>query len=156
VTSPERPLGRLPWLVFVALVLHVFEEWPRFPEWATLHFGTTSPRFYVLSHIPILGLVAWAAYRASRPAASASSLWWIATILSALGANVIFHVASSVGLSELSPGLLTALLLYAPLLVFLFPRLALILGRRRSATAVAAGVAISAVVTASLGLDMPR
>ncbi len=150
----ERPVGRLPWLVFIALVLHVLEEWPEFPEWATRHFGTTSPRFYVLSHIPILGLVAWAAYRASKPGAS-SSLWFITVILSALGGNVVFHVVSSVEFGELSPGLLTALILYVPLVAALLPRFAAILGRRRSVTAVATGLVASALITATLGFDMP-
>ena len=42
------------WLPSILFALHVAEEFPRFPEWATRHFGTTSRPYYVYSHIPLI------------------------------------------------------------------------------------------------------
>jgi hypothetical protein len=149
------PLGQWPWLVLFALLVHVAEEWPRFPEWATGHFGTTSPSFYIATHIPIVGLVAWATYRATRSGADRRSVWLVAVVLAALVTNALFHVGASIAFREVSPGLVSASLLYAPLALYLGPRMAPILGRTGSIMACAVGLLVSVLFTLSLGMDMP-
>ena len=153
--AAARSLGGLPWLVPLAMLGHMAEEWPRFPAWATSHFGTTSPRFYLLSHIPILAIVAWVSYRASRPAASPRSLWLLTMILAALGTNTLFHLGATVAFGEWAPGLATAIVLYIPLLFLLIPRTSIALGGPRARTAGLTGAVLSALIAMSLWLDMP-
>lgn len=158
--SPARPkrsgpLGRAPWLVLGALVLHILEEWPDFPEWATRHFGTTSPGFFIVSHLPIVGFVGWAMWSATRPTPRPWAIWVLGLILAALGTNVLFHAGASVALRELAPGIFSAVVLYIPLVAYLLPGVARVLGRRRTAEAVAAGVLIALLITGSLWLDFP-
>ena len=43
------------WLPLLVFMAHVAEEYPRFPAWATRHFGATSKAWYVYAH---MGLVA--------------------------------------------------------------------------------------------------
>jgi hypothetical protein len=149
------PPGRLAWLLLVALALHMGEEWSRFPEWATRHFGTTSPRFFLVSHVPIVAVVAWVSWGASRRPAAESFLWWYAFILAAFVTNALFHVATTLVFREYSPGLVTGVVLYPAVAVRLLPRVLPILGPRRTLAASIAGALASVLVAASLALDMP-
>ena len=150
-----RTLGRLPWLVLASLLLHVLEEWSRFPEWATRHFGTTSDRFFVVSHIPIFGIVAWVVSSASRSNASTRSIWLLVMIIGALCTNTLFHLGTTGWFSEYSPGLVTALVLYLPLAIYMLPRASDILGIDPTIKAIATGFIMSTMITASLAFDMP-
>lgn len=148
-------IGLRGWLLFVALIFHVLEEWPRFPTWATDHFGTTSPRFYVVSHIPIFVIVAWATWRASAWRPSNSALWIFAFLLAGFGTNGLFHLFSSVVLGVLAPGVFTACLVLLPICLYVLQRVAVLLGRSATRRAAVAGGFVSLLVAASLWLDMP-
>jgi hypothetical protein len=150
-----EPPGWRSWLVLCAPLVHIVEEWPRFPGWATEHFGTTSPRFYLISHIPIVAVIAWAAYPASRSDASSRSIWFLAMIVAALGANGLFHAGATVRFGAYSPGLVTSVGVYLPLAGYLLPRLIAMLGVPKGLSACVAGVVVAMLVTASLALDMP-
>lgn len=148
-------LGRRPWLVLATLVFHITEEWPLFPEWATSHFGTTSPRFFAVSHVPIVALVAWISFNATRSSARNGSIWCLAMVLAALGTNGLFHLAATFHFGEYSPGVVTSIAFYFPLFIYLFPMMIAILGRRQVVTANLSGILLSVVITFSLAIDMP-
>ena len=151
----ERPIGRLSWLLFAALLLHVFEELPAFPEWATAHFGTTSRTFYVIAHIPILALTAWFSYRASGLNPPRWSIWWMAATTIALTVNVFFHLSTAIAFREISPGMFTAVFIFIPVSIILLPRAFAFMDRPSAVLASATGVGISILFTWSLLLKMP-
>jgi hypothetical protein len=150
-------MGNLPWVTFALLLLHIAEESAfGFPVWATAHFGTTTPGFYALSHIPLVGAAAYVARRATR--LDASARWLAAGIMvqTALGANGIFHIASTLLFRQYSPGLITSVGLYLPFTLY-FLRRASRDGRIRPAQlimACAVGVSVAVLLSASLALDM--
>ena len=50
------------WIPPLLFVLHMLEELPRFPAWATRHFGATSLPWYVYSHgvlVATCGSIGW-------------------------------------------------------------------------------------------------
>lgn len=154
VGRSQEPLGRAPWLVLGALIAHVAEELPRFPEWATRHFGTTSPAYFVLSHIPLLATVLYIVYRASRPWASVLWVWLLLVVQSALAANGVFHIVATLRFREYSPGLVSAIALYMPVTAYLLPLAVTQLGPLRTATACCTGIIVSGLLVGSLWLDI--
>lgn len=44
------------WLPLIVFIPHMIEEYPRFPAWATRHFGATSRAWYVYSHILLVAI----------------------------------------------------------------------------------------------------
>jgi hypothetical protein len=153
-TTVPGNLGRDPWFVLTALVLHVVEEIPAFPQWATRHFGTTSLTYFVLSHIPLLAAVVYIAHRASRSGVAAVWVWLLTAVQSALAANGVFHVVATLWFREYSPGLVTSVLLYVPVTAYLLPRAARQLGPLPTAMACGTGICVSALLIASLWLDV--
>jgi hypothetical protein len=135
-------------------VLHVAEELPNFPEWATRHFGTTSTAYFVLSHVPLFAAVIYIVYQASRPVAGALWLWLLIAVQFALVINAVFHVVTTIWFREYSPGVITGVLVYAPVALYLLPRGARLLGPLPTATACAAGAGVSALMVASLWMDI--
>ena len=83
------PMYWIPALVFLT---HVAEEYPRFPEWATRHFGATSPAWYVYSHIVLMAIAVLICARAQD--AASETLWpMLATSFQCvLATNAIFHM----------------------------------------------------------------
>ena len=47
-------MNTLYWLPLVVFLAHIAEEGPRFPQWATRHFGATSRAFYFYSHLVLV------------------------------------------------------------------------------------------------------
>ena len=153
-TAP-RPLGRTPWLLLAALLLHILEEWAGFPQWATVHFGTTTAGFYLASHVPIVVLAVWIVARAARVGATTLDVWIFGVALIAFATNAVFHLIATGLFMEYSPGLVTGVLLYLPLTARLWPQLTANLGRRSARRAALLGVGLSVFVIASLMIDMP-
>lgn len=145
---------RIYWLPLLALCAHVAEELPGFPGWATRHFGTTTTEWFVLSHIPLVGIAAYISFAATRKGAGAS-IWWLYVVQAALFWNGLFHVAATIAFREYSPGVVTAVLLYAPLTVFMLPKLGESLSRRQAISAGVVGALLSGALTGSLWLDIP-
>jgi hypothetical protein len=150
-------IGKLPWITFALLLLHVAEESTTgFPAWATAHFGTTTPAFYALSHIPLLTGAAYVAHRAARRDASAGWLAAGIAVQSALATNGIFHIGSTLLFRQYSPGLITSVGLYAPFTVF-FLRRAIQDQRVRTAQVVMAcaiGAGFAFLLSVSLALEV--
>ena len=147
-------LGKDPWFVLAALVFHVAEEVPNFPQWATRHFGTTSTTYFVLSHIPLFAAVLYIVYQASRPVVDAVWVWLLIAVQSALAVNAVFHILTTIWFREYSPGLVTSVLIYGPVTAYLLPRAARQLRALPTAMACATGTCISALMIASLWLDI--
>lgn len=150
-------MGNLPWVTFALLLLHIAEETAAgFPAWATAHFGTTTPGFYSLSHIPLVAAAAYVARHGARPDASARALAASIMVQAALGANGIFHIGSTLLFRQYSPGLITSVGLFVPFTIY-FLRRATMDGRIRPGQIVmacAAGVSVAVLITASLALDL--
>jgi hypothetical protein len=83
------------WVPTIALVVHVVEEVPRFPAWATRHFGATSRAWYVYSHV--LLLVAFAVVSAEAHAGGPGSRWALLVLACQwiLAVNALFHVVTT-------------------------------------------------------------
>lgn len=146
----------LHWITAASFVLHVGEELPRFPAWATKRFGATSTPWFVYSHIPLVAAVvatsAWAsdADARSTPVVLAMTTQWV------LFTNGVFHLASTAVFDEYSPGVVTGTLIYFPATAYLFHRALETerITRGQTWAAIAAGTAISAAVVASLYLEL--
>ena len=153
-TTAQGNLGRDPWFVLAALVCHVVEEVPNFPEWATRHFGTTSPTYFVLSHVPLFAAVLYIVYRASRSVVEPVWIWLLIAVQAALATNGVFHLLATLWFREYSPGVVTSVLVYAPVTAYLLPRAAQHLGARPTGMACATGIGVAGLLIASLWLDM--
>jgi Protein of unknown function with HXXEE motif len=144
------------WIPALALLAHVVEEYPRFPEWATRHFGTTSRPWYVYSHIPLIAAVLGISFlAATAPAATLFPL--LATAVQcALATNAVFHVATTFIFREYSPGVVTAVLIFVPGTAYLVDRTVRegLLTLPQVAVAVAIGTVVGIAVIASLWLPM--
>lgn len=153
-TTAHGNLGRDPWFVLTALVFHVAEEVPNFPQWATRHFGTTSLTYFVLSHIPLFAAVLYIVYQASRSVVDVVWVWLLIAVQSALATNGVFHLLATLWFREYSPGVVTSVLIHAPVTAYLLPRAAQQLGPLPTAMACGTGTCVSALLIASLWLDI--
>ena len=143
-------------LPLAALVVHVLEELGDFPAWATARFGTTTPAWFVLSHIPLLAAAAFISWRAFAPSRNYRAVWWLLVLVWALFGNALFHVGASIIWREYSPGLLSSVVLYIPLTAYLAPRLGRALDPSRAAAhACVTGLLLAAAFVGSLWLDIP-
>lgn len=97
----------------IVFVIHIAEEWQRFPVWATRHFGMTSRAWFVYSHIVLVaatfGICAMATFAPSRTSTilAIATQWGFFT-------NAVFHVATWRLFREYSPGVVTAIILFIP------------------------------------------
>lgn len=137
-----------------AFVLHSAEELPRFPAWATRHFGTTTTEFFVLSHIPLVALSATTSYLAERH--GPGSIW--ATLATAwqwqLVVNGLFHLTATALFNEYSPGVITGTAVVFPASFYFDQTLRRdLLAPPRLWTALAIGSLVAGLAIASLGLD---
>lgn len=141
-----------------AFAVHCVEEYPRFPEWATRHFGTTTREFYLASHAVLVPLVAVVDAHATRGRPTPSKAWLATGLAATLISNAAFHAGATVAFREYSPGVVSGLLVLVPvgLADIASSRQTSVLGRRARAMAIVAGVALNAVIVASLWVDMPR
>lgn len=144
------------WIPAVVFVAHVAEEYPRFPEWATRHFGATSRAWYVYSHVVLIAMNV--AICASAEGAPARTVWPIlATSLQwALATNAVFHIATTFLFKEYSPGVVTGASLFLPATVYVFMRTLReeLLTPLQVASAVGLGTILGVAVVASLWLHM--
>jgi len=105
----------------LAVLLHVFEEWPRFPVWArrfaSKHY---SDRAYVVTHVFAVALaLAAAVLIRSFP------LPWLVFAFFALifgpgvFCNALFHLGASLATRSYCAGAVTGLVVYLPLALLL-------------------------------------
>jgi hypothetical protein len=144
------------WLPLIVFVAHMFEEYPRFPSWATRHFGATSTAWYVYSHLLLVAVMVVVC----RAAEKASPQTWgriLGTaLMMTLALNGVFHLVSTFLFREYSPGVVTGTLLFFPATAYL-----LIVTARESlltttqiGVAAVIGAAAQIAVIASLYLHM--
>jgi Protein of unknown function with HXXEE motif len=144
------------WLSTVIFLAHIAEEFPRFPAWATRHFGATSRAWYVYSHVALVAIAVIisahaeaTAPRTAWPMLSAAFQWALAT-------NALFHITTSVLFREYSPGLISGALLSLPGTLYLFSHAlaAQLLTRPQLAMALGLGTVACAAAVGSLWLRM--
>jgi hypothetical protein len=154
----QRRARRMLWLAPVAFLAHCAEELPRFPAWATRHFGTTTTRFYVASHCVLLPGAFGLTGAGARPGANRRGTVVAAAIPAALVNNAAFHLLTTARFREYSPGVVTASVVTAPVSLVILWRLRRdrILRGRDLLYAALAGTALNALAVASLRFDMPR
>ncbi|HKY21792.1 MAG TPA: HXXEE domain-containing protein [Vicinamibacterales bacterium] len=144
------------WLPLIVFIPHMIEEYPRFPAWATRHFGATSKAWYVYSHIVLVAIAATVCLWAGN----ASSQGWgriVGTALMiTLAMNGVFHVVTTFRFREYSPGVVTGTILFFPAtgyMLLLTVRESLLM-TPQIGTAVVIGVVVQVAVVASLYLRM--
>ena len=144
------------WIPLVTLLVHMAEEAPRFPRWATRHFGATSPAWYAYSHALLVALAVWIAWRADAGSGDAPALLLPGAAQWALAVNALFHVAATLRFGAYSPGVISGVLFSLPATAYFFVR-ALSDGHLTSGqvlVAACAGTTVSALATASLWLQL--
>ena len=147
------------WFVPAAFLAHCGEELPRFPRWATEHFGTTTTRFYIASHALVLvPATLGAAHRAASRPDDPRAAFWATAVAVGYGVNALFHVATTFLFRRYSPGLVTGVALVLPASGYTLWR-ARRDGPLTDAELVGASLTGSALCGAAVGslfLDMPR
>jgi hypothetical protein len=102
------------WLPMIVFAVHMAEELPRFPAWASRHFGTTSLPWYVYSHVGLVlagtGICAWA----SEAAPGSWPRILVMALMLTMALNGIFHVATTILFRAYSPGVVTGVCLFFP------------------------------------------
>ncbi len=144
------------WIPCLAFLAHIAEEWPRFPAWATRHFGTTTRAFYAYSHVVLVAAaVTVSALATSGPAGGPFALLAIAGQW-LMCSNALFHLATSALFREYSPGVVTGTTLFLPGTAFVtvVTLREQLLSVPQLALAIALGFAGGGLVIASLWLDM--
>ena len=135
----------LVWLLPASYAVHILEEWfGGFPEWVAAIAGGVLSRevFVAINTIAMMLMIA-----AARAAIRREENGWMAVaIATVLLVNAFLHLAGTLLTRSYSPGLVSSIILYAPLCQLL------ILRARTQATAsavrrgVATGLAMHAVV----------
>jgi hypothetical protein len=146
VARKKPALGRLPWLLPIAHLVHAVEEyWFGFPAWLNRLMGTrlTNERFIELNGFFLLAiLLAVAIGMTVRPLRLV-----LAAVAAALVLNGIIHVGATVITGSYSPGAGTGLLLSIPVGLAVLGRLRRELARWELGAGVIAGVALHALAT---------
>jgi hypothetical protein len=144
------------WIPAVVFLVHVAEELPRFPAWATRHFGATSRAYFVYSHIVMVPAVVVVSVQAQ--AAAPRTTWPMVAVafMWVLGTNALFHIATTVLFREYSPGLVTGVLLAIPATGYLVLRVRAmeLLTGQQLAAALVIGTVVSGLVICSLWLHL--
>ncbi|MGA5466760.1 HXXEE domain-containing protein [Mycobacterium sp. NPDC050041] len=154
----STPKARFYWLVPAAFLAHCAEELPRFPRWATRHFGTTTTQFYLASHaILVPSVLSAGACGANRPT-SRRAAFFATSVAAALGINGVFHIATTRLFGEYSPGVITGAAAVLPAAVYTLLRTKRdnLLTEEQILGAFLTGTALSTGAIASLYVDMPR
>lgn len=144
------------WISLLVFVPHMIEEYPRFPQWATRHFGATSNAWYLYSHIVLvtiaLAICPWAQ---SAPPQTRGPLLGTALMLT-LAFNALFHVVTTFLFREYSPGVITGVLLFFPASGYMLLETVeeQLLTAAQIATAVFIAFVVQVAVIASLYLQM--
>lgn len=135
----------------IIVLLHIAEEWQRFPAWATRHFGATSRAWFVYSHIFLVKATIGVCWMATYSPSRAWTIWAVAAQWGFF-TNTIFHVATWRLFREYSPGLLTAVVLFVPATVWQID--AVELDQAGMISAIALGSLLGGLAVASLWLNM--
>jgi len=121
MTLPDSHPQWLLWAPLAAALAHIFEEfvWPGgFMIWYRRYRGPSAssitPRFLVIVNVILLAVCVDAALVTSTPFGVA---YWIG-VSAILASNGVWHLWAAVRGCAYSPGLITGLVLYVPLMVY--------------------------------------
>lgn len=110
------------WLPLIVFLAHMAEELPRFPAWASRHFGYTSLPWYVYSHVLLVAIGIsvgwWAAGSDSQGWAMIMGMALMFTLL----LNGLFHLITTIMFREYSPGVITGMGLFVPATAYMLVR----------------------------------
>lgn len=154
----RRSPTRFYWLVPAAFLAHCGEELPRFPRWATEHFGTTTTRFYIASHCVLVPLVLESGARGSGRPGNRRAAFFATSVAAALGLNAVFHIATTALFRRYSPGLVTGVSAVLPASAYTLYRTHRdgLLTDEQLVGAFLTGTALANAAVGSLYVDMPR
>ena len=141
----SSPTGPRVWLFPLAYGLHIAEEYSlHFPAWVEHVSGRriSDPQFLLLNAIFWLLMVAAVAFIRARP----SQVWLVVTLAAILGINAGLHLLGSAVTATYSPGAITSLIFYIPLVVCAFRQALPRVSRGLAVRAVALGAVIHAGV----------
>lgn len=144
------------WLPLIVFVPHMLEEYPRFPAWATKHFGITSKAWYVYSHVVLVAAVVLICSWSERSAPEGWGRVFGTALMVTLALNGLFHVVTTILFREYSPGLITGTLLFFPAAGYVLFRTAgeALLTTPQISLSIAIGGIVQAAVIGSLYLHM--
>lgn len=96
----------------IELIIHIIEELPRFPAWASKYFGKTTLDWYLISHAVIYPAVLLVAYQANK----GEYIWIFIAVATqtAIFTNGLFHLVTTFVFKEYSPGLISSILVTIP------------------------------------------
>ncbi|MEW6266226.1 MAG: HXXEE domain-containing protein [Thermodesulfobacteriota bacterium] len=104
------------WLAPLAYAVHILEEAPNFPAWTSRHFtgGFTTAQF-VKNNLIVMAILIALTILASAHSRRWTILLHFFQLYGGIFHNALFHIAAAAWLGVLSPGLISAILLYVPL-----------------------------------------
>ena len=143
--TASSPTGPWVWLFPIAYGLHIAEEYAfHFPAYV----ADVSGWYISNSQFLFLNAVFWLLTVAAIVIvlASPSQVWLVITLAAVLCINAAVHVLGSIVTASYSPGTVTAVLLYVPLVVYALRRGVPHVSRGLAIRAVALGAAIHAGV----------
>ncbi|MFH1850698.1 MAG: HXXEE domain-containing protein [archaeon] len=143
-------------LVLIQLfgVLHCVEEYFfGFSAWATEHFGTTTQKYYLISHLfiaLIAAIIFIYAYRGYK-----LGIFFALVVQAVIFTNGLFHIFATVFWREYSPGM-SAQILIIPITYLVFKKIyqSNIFSRSQIVYALLTGCVVSALIILSLFLDV--
>jgi hypothetical protein len=144
------------WIPLFVFIAHIIEEYPRFPAWATRHFGATSNVWYVYSHVVLVVVVAWIGQAASVAPPQTTAPMLANALACTLAMNAVFHVVTTILFREYSPGIITGVLVVFPGAAYVIWRSSTdaLVTSSQFFVSVVLGVIVQVVVIASLYLPM--
>ena len=145
VGATSSSTGPWVWSFPLAYGLHIAEEyWFDFPAYVANLSGRhiSNPQFLLINAIWWLLMVATVVLVRAR----SSRAWLVVTLATVLGINTALHIVGSVVTFTYSPGTVTALFLYVPLVVYALKRLLPHVRRGLAVRAAALGATIHAGV----------
>ena len=152
--SPHETPAAAPRVVIllpVAVALHIAEEWHwGLVDWAVfaLNLNIGTERFLAINAVGLVLIVIGSILAYREPSAA-----WIGVSIAALvGANAIAHTVLSLAVGSYSPGTITGLFLYLPLVFIIMRWAAANLSRGVIGAAILFGIGIHAVATLSATL----
>lgn len=142
------------WLPLLVLLVHSTDELiTGFPAWATEHFGITTPAFFIYTHLFLTLFVGTISYFAVKH----GSFWKVLAAIAMVQftVNALFHAISSILFQELTPGIITALIVSLPV-SYLFFRIILkrkLLAEHEIVVSTIIGSIIALLIIMSLWLE---
>jgi len=102
----------------IELLIHILEEYLRFPKWASKHFGTTTRDWYNLTHLIIFPLVFIVAYFSII--GNSWGIFLSVVTQTVMFTNGLFHIFTTFLFKEYSPGVISSSIITLPFSYFYY------------------------------------